>query len=189
MSTILIAGRHCALAPMCEEYLEAHVRFLNDPLVNKYLRIRGDALGIDSQRAWLQKTLASRSDQLLAVLASGESEGAFIGTVHLRDIDSNDGIAHGGMMIGNRCFWGRGVATEARLMHLKIAFDQLHLRWVYGRTVACNHRARKLLQSTGYSLQGTRPQSRLVEGVYWDELLFGVSREMWEIVWRRHRAT
>ncbi len=185
MSSDFADGRQCVLVPMSEQYLEAHVRFLNDPDVSRYLRLRPAARALECQRTWLKKVLASERDQLLAILAK-ESHNAFIGVVHLREIDHVDKIAHGGMVVGNKQFWGKGVGREARLLQLKGAFDTLDLRWVYGRTVRCNRRARTLMEKTGYRLQGVRPAGRLVDGVYEDELLYGVCRETWEVVWKKY---
>lgn len=177
-------GRTCALGQMTEAYLETHVRFLQDPEVTRYLRIRETAT-VERQRTWVRRTLGSPSHELLAIFATGEGD-RFVGLAQLREIDRVDGTAHSGMLIGDRGYWGRGIATEAKLLQLRHAFDDIGLRWIYSRTVSCNLRAQRFLEGTGYREQGLRPQSRLIDGVYHDEILYGVSRETWEPFWNIH---
>lgn len=182
MGDYIAVGRVCALGEMSESYLEAHVEFLKDKEVTRYLRIRNNA-NIEQQRKWLRETLRSQNDELLAVFAKENTRDIFIGLLQLREIDRIDGTAHVGMMIGDKRYWGRGVGGEAGLLQLKHAFDDLGLRWVYGRTASSNLRTQRLLEKVGYKKQGLRPSCRLIDGVYEDELLYGVCRKTWQPIW------
>jgi diamine N-acetyltransferase len=170
---------------MSMEYAARHAELLSDDTVVRYLRIR-KPVTLEDQSKWLERALASNTNALHAILALDESDAqAYIGIAQLREIDPVDKTAHGGLLVADKRYWSRGVGSEARGLQLRYAFESLGLRWVFGRTVACNAAARRLLEKTGYEVQGVRPRSRFVEGEYWDEILFGISREKWEASLRR----
>lgn len=163
--------KHIVLVPMSAAYLNDHVRLLQNPRVYRTLRITDEARSLEGQRKWLEKTLAT--DHVLAILAHD----TFIGMDKLHEINLVDKTSGGGMLISDTRYWGMGIATEVRKRHLMYAFNDLGLRWVYGKTVASNIGAQKLMLKLGYVPQGVRPAARLVDGAYEDELLYGVSKE------------
>ncbi len=72
---IIASGKRCALGNMLEAYLPAHVEYLNDPEVNRFIATR-PPFSIEQQRAWLRdRTVAG--DKIYALLAPDE-EGKFI---------------------------------------------------------------------------------------------------------------
>jgi RimJ/RimL family protein N-acetyltransferase len=166
----------CSLEDMRQEYLPQHVAFLQDSDVRRYLRIRSEVT-IEQQRAWLERVQRSSSDVLHAIIATDDR--SFIGVAQLKDIDVFDRTANGGLVIGDKQRWGKGYATEARSLQLQYAFDHLRLRWVYGRTAACNIGAQRLMVANGYREIGRRPECRLIDGIFYDEYLYAVSREWW----------
>lgn len=188
MHIIVMEGHRCALGVMLEEYLPLQTDYLNDPEVNRFIRSR-PPFTIEQQRKWLRERKRVR-DQVLAILAR-EAEGSrhqftFIGIMDLHGIDRQKRTAHSGSVIGNKRYWRKGIAREARLMQLKIAFDELGLSWIYRETVRPNIRSQLLLESTGYEMFEVRPQTRLVEGVLHDELYYRVSRALWLPYWNRY---
>lgn len=191
MHRVVMEGCLSVLAEMQEEYLPVHTNYFNDPEVNRFILSR-PPFTISQQREWLYQR-RSQGDQIFAVLAReliGKVENLiFIGVMDLREIDFKKSIAYSGSVIGNKHYWGRGIAREARLMQLKIAFDELELEWVYSKTIRPNIRGQHLLESTGYQLVNVFSENRLLEGVLYDELLYRVSREIWLPLWNRYCET
>lgn len=188
MHTIVLEGRQCALGKMQEEYLLMHTGHLNDPEVNQFLFSR-PPFTIDQQREWLRER-KREGDQVLAVLVRESKESmeqfTFIGVMDLRNINRKERTARSGSVIGDKRYWRRGIAREARLMQLKMAFDDLKLAWIHSRTIRPNIRSQRLLESTGYELIEVYPQARLVGGVLHDELRYRVSRALWLPYWNRY---
>ncbi len=183
MTKIILQGSICALAEMTEDYLPQHVNFLRNPQVIRYVRIRLP-ITLESQRTWLEQMRTSRADLVFAVLVQPESK--FVGVVGLHEIDHFDRTARGGAIIGDRQYWGRGIATEARFLQLKFAFEVLRLRWVWGSTIRPNKRSQRLLARTGYVQVGIRPRCRRVGNVFEDELLYAVSPAQWRKAYREY---
>lgn len=188
MHLIIMEGRRCALGEMLEGYLPLHTEYLNDPEVNRFILSR-PPFTIAQQREWLRERRMA-GDQVLAVLVRDPEDSigqfVFVGVMDLRNMDRKEGTAHSASVIGDKRYWRRGIAREARLMQLKIAFDDHGLNWIYSETVRSNVRSQRLLESTGYGLIDVRPQARLVEEVLHDELHYRVSRALWLPHWNRY---
>lgn len=189
MKKNIMEGRNCLLAEMQLKYLPIHTSFLNDPEVNRFILSR-PPFTVHQQYKWLQERKKA-GDQILAILVREQIKNSkhlvFIGVMDLRDIDTKKQVAYSGSVIGNKRYWQRGIAREARLMQLKIAFDQLGLKYVYSKTIRQNVRSQRLLESTGYRLIKIFRKARCVEGVLCDEFLYRVSRTLWLPHWNQYR--
>jgi len=188
MHSIIMQGRRCALAHMQEEYLTLHTAYMNDPEVNRFIRSR-PPFSIEQQREWLWER-ARAGDRVYAVLAldhTGTGEQfTFVGVMDFHNTDWEHHTAHSASVIGDKRYWRKGIAREARLMQLKIGFDELHFHWIFSETVRANVRSQRLFESTGYELFTVLPQARSVEGTLQDELRYRVSRALWLPHWERY---
>ena len=187
MHAIIREGRRCVLAHMQEEYLGLHTDYMNDPEVNKFITSR-PPFHVEQQREWFKKH-QEMGNYVFAVLArDGKDDNGliFIGVMDFRDVDRSKWTAHSASVIGNKLYWRRGIAREARLLQLKIGFDELGFAYIYSETVGLNVRSQRLLESTGYELIGVRQGIRMVEGTMHDELLYRVSRIQWLPHWERY---
>lgn len=170
----------CVFGEMRDEYLPDHVRYLNDPEVNRFL-IPRPPFTIEGQREWFQKRReAGDIIHAILVLDSGVAElSIFAGVEHLHSIDREARTAWTGMVIGNKRYWGKGIARQARLVHLQIAFEELGLEWVYSTAAAPNQRSRRFMESIGYELFKVERNTRMVEGKVCDEIQYRISRSLW----------
>lgn len=183
-----LMGHRCALGPLQEEQLPPHVGYLNDPEVHRFLRIR-PPFSLDQQSSWLNRMRLSETDFVAGIYTKDPENDSvtFVGVNGLHNIDLVDQTAWSGTVIGDKRYWGHGIARESKLLQLGHAFNVLKLRWVWSSAVRENHRSRRFLRKAGYIQLGTHPQSRLIEGAYCDELLLGISREKWQKISARVR--
>lgn len=153
---------------------------MNDPEVNRFILTR-PPFTVNQQRKWLRERRKA-GDQILAILvpdAINSEYLSFVGVTELRDFNQEKRSALSGSVIGDKSFWKKGIAREARLMQLGLAFNEFGLRWVYSKTISPNLRSQRLLESTGYRLMKVVPRSREVEGQRYNELHYRVSRSGW----------
>jgi RimJ/RimL family protein N-acetyltransferase len=104
-------------------------------------------------------------------------DSAFIGTVKLDGISEYTRSAWDGIMIGDRRYYGRGLAPKVYQVLLAYAFNVLSLRRVSG---GCNERnipMIKTFQRLGYTLEGRLRQADCLDGEYSDHLYFGILSE------------
>ncbi|NBB52329.1 GNAT family N-acetyltransferase [Rhizobium sp. CRIBSB] len=71
-------------------------------------------------------------------------------------------------------FAGQGLATDAALAICGFAFQTLHLHRVEAACVPSNHGSRRVLEKTGFRLEGQARAYLKINGVWADHLLFGL---------------
>ena len=198
MATPVLKKQKCVLlritsTAVVDAIIERHVMFLGDPEVTRFLRVTD--ISVEYQRQKLLVIVNSSTQCAMAILMGTEEcnlrsvASRYIGMATMRDIDAYNLSAHSGSMIGDRSLWGMGFGKEAKLLQLHSAFLELELRWVFSRTVRANIASIRMLESTGYVQQGVRPDCRHVGNGFLDELLFGVNRERWRMVWNERALT
>lgn len=69
-------------------------------------------------------------------------------------------------------FWGRGIATAAVITLTDYAFTNLNLTRVFALPFARNNGSIRVLQKTGYTLEGCLRRSAIKDGVVLDQLMY-----------------
>ncbi len=103
-------------------------------------------------------------------------DGTLAGDIQLANIDWRHRTASLGISITKREHRGCGYATEAVLVLVKYAFEELDLFRLAARTLEHNNAARKVLENTGFILEGCERQTVTIAGRRWDRLVFGLLR-------------
>jgi len=184
MNKVVARGLKCSLVIMGEEYIPLQVVYLNDPRINNFLLSRGP-FNEEKQKERL-RLKQEKGEQVLAIIIPDSSNlngWRFVGVVELRDFDHIEQSAFSASFLGDVSCWGKGIAKEAKLLQLRVAFEELGLRSVFATTVGPNTRSQKLLESVGYKLIGVRPKARNIGTEVHDEFLYCVSVGDWRSVW------
>lgn len=90
-----------------------------------------------------------------------------------------NGDAFVGIGIGERAFWGKGYGTDAMMVVLRYAFQELNLRRVSLTTFEYNPRAIRSYEKVGFIHEGRARKFLLREGRRWDLIFMGILREEW----------
>ena len=115
------------------------------------------------------------SDPSLAVFAICYSENdAHIGNICLQNINLIDRSAEYAVVLGEKDYWGKGVAKEASDLVLKHGFMTLNLHRIYCGTSADNVGMQRLAVYMGMREEGRRREALFKEGRYVDVLEYGV---------------
>ena len=100
-----------------------------------------------------------------------------IGSVYLRDIDTNNLKAEYGIFIGEEAYLGKGIGTEVAKLMLQYAFDKLGLHKVILRVFAENNRAINSYRNAGFIEEGCFQDDVKIEGKYYDIIYMAKLRE------------
>lgn len=103
-------------------------------------------------------------------------DGTLIGDIQLANIDWRNRIASLGISITRREYRGRGYATDAVIVLVKFAFEELDLFRLTARTLMHIAAARSVLENAGFILEGRERQAVTIAGRRWDRLIFGLLR-------------
>ncbi len=100
--------------------------------------------------------------------------GETIGTVALTDMNEYHKIAEIGIVIGNRDWWGRGVATEVVRAVVQYAFDTLGIKRISAEAESGNIGIAKVLEKVGFAQDGLFISARIKKGSRIDVKHYGI---------------
>jgi len=106
-------------------------------------------------------------------------QGQIIGTMGLNWVDQWNRWANMGAWIGDPEFWGGGYGSDGTIQLVEYAFQWLDLRRLFLDTMALNERAQRNVEKCGFMLEARRRLAVSVDGVWTDELVYGMLREEW----------
>lgn len=134
--------------PLEEMDAYTSVKWRNDSEVFKYTgNTYKNEITIENELEWIGRAIANNKlgkDYRCAILVDGE----YVGNIYLTDINGNS--AHYHIFIGNKDYWGKGVAKIASEIILYYAFQELRLDYVVLRVRKENVRAYSLYKKIGF---------------------------------------
>jgi RimJ/RimL family protein N-acetyltransferase len=84
-----------------------------------------------------------------------------------------------GASIGEPEYWGNGYGTDALLLLVDYAFDELDIRKIWLGTMSLNARVMRQMEKVGFTLEVRRRKGFYADGVWYDELIYSLFREDW----------
>lgn len=178
-SVVSARGSRVNLRPIMEADVPYLLRWINDPEITQYLNVYLP-MSEAEEREWVKNLHKDKTRNIVFMIVV---DGKPIGTMGLHGINWKSRVATTGALIGEKEYWGRGYGTEAKMLLLNYAFNNLNLRKICSSVLAFNGRSAKALQKCGYKKEGFRKDQYFHDGTYWDEVLFAVFREDWLPLW------
>lgn len=124
---------------------ETSVAWRNDPQVFKYTgNTYNHIITLESELNWIRRVIQTPNDYRCAILV----DGIYVGNVYLTDIEN--GRAHYHIFIGDRRYWGKGVARSASVQIIQYGFEVLKLDVIQLKVNNANVRAKNLYTSLGF---------------------------------------
>lgn len=102
-----------------------------------------------------------RADEAGFYWSIESKEGVTIGTVALTEFNDYHGVADLGIVIGDKSYWGKGVATEVVTALVSYAFGHLNISRINAEVEAGNIPMMKLLEKVGFKPDGLFESARL----------------------------
>ncbi len=146
--------------------------WMNDTDVVRYTESRHTGHSCDSIAAYVAKMAGSPDNLFLAI--TDREDGTHIGNIKIGPIDWRNRIGDLGLIVGDRRYWGRGMATEAISLVSAYAFEQAQLHKVTASCFAPNVAAIRAFLKAGYSEEGIRRAHWLLEGRWSDIVMLGM---------------
>ncbi|MBW6455580.1 MAG: GNAT family N-acetyltransferase, partial [Trueperaceae bacterium] len=106
-------------------------------------------------------------------------DGELVGGINLRSMDLKNGTFQTGTRI-YREFRGRGYGLDAKVLVLRYAFFELRYQKYEVRCLATNDAMVRHMARLGATLEGRIRRHVYTQGVYLDELAYGLTREEFE---------
>jgi ribosomal-protein-alanine N-acetyltransferase len=151
-----------------------YCRWMNDPEINQYLESRFEKWSIKKLKSYVKKIKKNPSCVFLAIIAKKRNK--HIGNIKIGSIDKVHKFADIGIIIGDKSFWGKGIAAEAIKLVVNYAFNKLGLHKLTSGAYSCNIGSIKAFKKAGFSVEGIRKKHYLCNGDYVDGVLLGIIR-------------
>lgn len=133
------------IRPLQEQDAYTSVKWRNDPEVFKYTgNTYKNEITLETELNWIRKVMVNKNEYRCAILA----DGVYVGNIYLTDITEDS--AHYHIFIGNKDYWGKGVAKKASEQILNYAFHVLKLQMVFLRVKRQNESAIHLYKKLGF---------------------------------------
>jgi len=96
-----------------------------------------------------------------------------IGTINLFNINQKNKNAEIGFWLAKE-FWNKGLSDQSLDLMLEFGFNKLKLERIQGRVLDKNESAQKLLERTGFKLEGRLRQKTFLNNQWFDDLIYGL---------------
>lgn len=148
-NSALIKGERIYLKIMRKENATVdYVGWLNDSEVNKYLETKSAT--VRGLKNYITEKLADDNCLFFGIFMKTDNK--HIGNLKLEPIGWQKKIAVFGILIGDKNFWGKGLATEATKLIVDFSFNKLNLTTLELGVIADNRAALKVYEKIGFKV-------------------------------------
>lgn len=147
-----------------------HLDWRNDERVRKWCR-HSTLITEATHRYWLEKIERDPTSLYLGVM----EDSVDVGTVGLTDIDYINGTAEFNILI-DPLEQGKGYGKQSLILLLKLAFNELRLRLVWGEVIEGNP-ALEIFKKIGFKIDGILRQRYFKDGHLRSATLVSIKRE------------
>ncbi|MDA3951680.1 MAG: GNAT family N-acetyltransferase [Spirochaeta sp.] len=152
-----------------DEVTDHYVAWLNDPEVNRYLESRFVEHTVETVRDFVVGCRAQSGTLLFGIFAPGNEH---IGNIKIGGIDGPHSRGDVGLIVGDKRYWGKGIATISIGAVGELARDHLGLHKLYAGSYASNNGSVRAFEKNGYTVAGRWcDHVRLPDGTYDDVVL------------------
>jgi [ribosomal protein S5]-alanine N-acetyltransferase len=154
---------------MLSDINNSYCSWLNDPETNRYLESR--FINWDVEK--LVKFYNSIDDKDLFLAIIDIEKDLHIGNIKISSLDAIHNRAELGLMIGDKRYWGKGIATEAIRLVTDYCFSTLCLNKVTAGAYAENKASINAFLKNGFLIEGERREHYLTETGWTSAILLG----------------
>lgn len=106
------------------------------------------------EKKWVEDAIFSAKDLKLAICLSENN--LYIGNVYMTDIDMINRSCQSHVMIGEKDYWGKGLAKEALLQALDYMIKEKGIQRIEALILESNTQSVKMHEKCGYVVEGLR---------------------------------
>lgn len=125
---------------------ERYAAWLNDREVNEYLETHSAT--IEQLQSYIKEKRANPEVLFLGIFWSATNQ--HIGNVKLEPFDVANSTAHLGLLIGEKDFWGKGIATEVMIFLTRELCTRFGIHTVTLGVIAQNAAALRVYEKCGF---------------------------------------
>jgi RimJ/RimL family protein N-acetyltransferase len=128
---------------------------------------------IEDASSWIRFASSETPERSFAIGSEDEAIGG-IGLVFGEDVHSH--TAELGYWLGEP-FWGKGIMSGAVSRFVDYAFQTYSMSRIFAEPFASNMASCRILEKTGFSLEGIKRKSVIKDGMILDQALYALIRD------------
>jgi RimJ/RimL family protein N-acetyltransferase len=175
----MLRGARVWLRQAERDDLPLFVRWLNDAETSSFLS-SGAPLSLAGEERWFERLQEKQGEDRWHFVICLLEDSRPIGTIGFFGIDTVDGNAGVGIMIGEKDLWGQGLGTDALDALVDFGFGTLRLERIWLEVYDFNPRARRSYEKCGFVLEGTLRHAVHRRGRFHDVHVMAILRHEWE---------
>ncbi len=151
---------------------QTYYKWLNDPEINLYLESRYIPMSLKNILKYVESKDGNMDEVFFAICWNNNKN--HIGNIKLGPVNWIHRRADIGILIGDKEYWGKGIATEAIQLVIEYAFKTLNIHKLTAGCHSTNIGSLKAFQNAGFSIEGERKKHSFVGGEYIDTVVLGL---------------
>ena len=153
-----------------DQVTQKYVDWFSDNEVVKYSENQHRKFSLEGQINYVASCLKNPSLDLYGIF----DDDSHIGNIALSNINSVHMVAEITYVVGERLYWGKGVATFACKEIIKLAKSQYNLHKVFAGVSEQNVSSKRVLEKNKFVLEGRRTDHLYFNGSFQDQLDYGL---------------
>jgi RimJ/RimL family protein N-acetyltransferase len=174
---VFLEGASVYLRPLAEEDLtKEYQSWLNDAEICQYNSHAIFPYSFEDLKRFFERSKQPGStDVVLAIVSKGNNK--HIGNISLQNIDWVSREAEFAILLGDKSYWNKGIASEAALLICDYGFKRLNLNRIQCGTSSENTPMQKLAKKMKMLQEGVRRQAMYKMGKHVDIIEYGVLKD------------
>lgn len=161
-------GKLVYLRPLTPaDITERYIAWFSDEMVTRHLEVR--AITQEEARSYMEEGLATNEYFMCAIC--DQQSGVHIGNIKIGPIRWKHHVSDMVTVIGDRTYWGRGVASDAISLAVRLAFRFLGMRKLHASMYASNVGSLRAYARAGWSVEARLAQQGIMDGMPSDIIL------------------
>ena len=138
------------IRPLGYDDARTSYKWRNDPDIWKLTGSRPDReIKLEDEQTWIKKVIADETCRRIAIIA----DEVYVGNIYLTGI--HDSTAEYHVFIGDKNYWGKGIASAASEQIIGFGRSELHLKSIFLKVHKENNAAIHVYKKMGFVVQNT----------------------------------
>ena len=178
----IIIGTKVTLVPFTNNHLHNphYLAWLKDYETIKHLNLPRylEKVSFEEVKAYVNDINSSVNNLFFAIETLSNNQ--FIGTFKIGPIDWYAQNANLGILIGDRSYWGKGIASDIFSAAIRFCFEELKMHKIVGGCMGPNVGMKRVFEKLGFKQEGCFHEHDFLEGKYYNHLYYGLLRTEYE---------
>lgn len=124
-------------------------KWRNDFEVFKYTgTVYDHEITLETELQWIERVIKNDDEYRCAIVA----DGIYVGNIYLTNIGNKSAEYH--IFVGEKSYWGKGVAKKASIEIIRYGFEHLNLQKIVLEVRPQNNTAIRLYEKLGFTMIG-----------------------------------